>query len=75
MTKRKKKSDNINGNYPLIGWRLKAKSAKTVMEEFEKVERAWNASRDDVESGYKRNYLFYKALMIGLAEMKKNPPK
>lgn len=75
MAGNEKKSDDINGNYPLVGWRLQKEEAEKLMKQFKDVERIWNKSKAAPESGYKRNGLFYKALMIGLAEMKKNPPR
>lgn len=70
MGKRKKSSD-INGNYPVLGFRI-AKAEKTAfMVEFNAVLDLLNSQPGYRRVNLKKNAVYLRALEIGLEHIKK----
>ncbi len=66
-----KKSDNINGNYPVLGFRVTKDERDLTLKEFENV---LNLLRDQPEYrrlNLKKNAVFLRALEIGLEQIRR----
>lgn len=67
----RKKSNDINGNYPLLGFRVAKTEKSLVLKEFEGV---IDLLRDQPEYrclNLKKNAVFLRALEIGIEHIKK----
>lgn len=66
-----KKSDDINGNYPLLGFRVTKNEKDLVLKEFEKAIDLLRAQPEYRRLNLKKNAVFLRALEIGIEQIKK----
>lgn len=66
-----KKSSDINGNYPLLGFRVAKADREELLSEFEAVLTLLGSQPEYRRLNLKKNAVFLRALEIGLTQIKK----
>lgn len=66
-----KKSDDINGNYPLLGFRVTKDEKALVLKEFEGALSLLRTQPEYRRLNLKKNAVFLRALEIGIEQIKK----
>lgn len=66
-----KKSDDINGNYPLLGFRVTKDERDIVLKDFEKTINLLRNQPEYRRLNLKKNAVFLRALEIGIEQIKK----
>lgn len=69
--KERKKSSDINGNYPLLGYRIAKDEKEAFLSEFESVLAVLSAQPEYRRMNIKKNAVFLRALELGLELIKK----
>lgn len=69
--KRTKKSDNINKNYPVLGFRVAKAERNEFVKEFNKLLEGLDALPEYRRVKLKKNALFLWILELGMEELKK----
>lgn len=71
MGSRKKKSADINANYPMLGYRVAKEEKQSFVSEFESVLTLLKAQPEYRRINLKKNAVFLRALELGLEQIKK----
>lgn len=66
-----RKSDDINGNYPLLGFRVTKSEKDLVLKEFENAINLLRSQPEYRRLNLKKNAVFLRALEIGIEQIKK----
>lgn len=67
----RKKSNDINGNYPILGFRVAKTEKEAFIAEFEVVLELLHSQPEYRRINLKKNAVFLRALEIGLETIKK----
>lgn len=66
-----KKSQDINGNYPILGFRVGKTERDDFLDEFEAILEVLRTQPEYRRINLKKNAVFLRALEIGLEQIKK----
>lgn len=66
-----KKSDDINTNYPLLGFRITKDEKEKILNEFEAVRELLSNQPEYRRINLKKNAVFVRALELGLTQIRK----
>lgn len=66
-----KKSDNLNKNYPILGFRISKNERDLFLKEFEMVLELLRDQPEYRRLNLKKNAVFLRALEIGIEQIKK----
>lgn len=66
-----KKSQDINGNYPILGFRIGKAERDDFLDEFENILELLRTQPEYRRINLKKNAVFLRALEIGLEQIKK----
>lgn len=66
-----KKSDDINGNYPLLGFRVTKSERDLLLKQFEDALNLLRGQPEYRRLNLKKNAVFLRALEIGIEQIKK----
>lgn len=67
----RKKSQDINGNYPILGFRITKNERDDFLEEFDQVLELLRQQPEYRRLNLKKNAVFLRALEIGIEQIKK----
>jgi len=67
----RKKSNDINGNYPILGFRIAKAERDEFLNEFESVLELLHNQPEYRRINLKKNAVFLRALEIGIEQIKK----
>jgi hypothetical protein len=67
----RRKSDDINGNYPLLGFRVTKDEKDSFIKEFEMALSILSSQPEYRRINLKKNAVFLRALELGLEQIKK----
>jgi len=67
----KRKSDDINGNYPILGFRVTKDERDAFIQEFETALNLLNNQPEYRRINLKKNAVFLRALELGLEQIRK----
>jgi hypothetical protein len=67
----RKKSNDINGNYPVLGFRIAKAERDDFLKEFENTLELLRGQPEYRRLNLKKNAVFLRALEIGLEQIKK----
>lgn len=67
----RKKSNDINGNYPVLGFRIAKSERDDFLVEFESVLELLHKQPEYRRINLKKNAVFLRALELGLEQIKK----
>ncbi len=67
----RRKSDDINGNYPILGFRVTKDEKNSFIKEFEQAIEILHNQPEYRRINLKKNAIFLRALELGLEQIKK----
>ena len=67
----RKKSQDINGNYPVLGFRITKEERDDFLEEFDQVLELLRHQPEYRRLNLKKNAVFLRALEIGIEQIRK----
>jgi hypothetical protein len=67
----RKKSNDINGNYPILGFRVTKAERDDLLNDFEAVLELLQSQPEYRRMNLKKNAVFLRALEIGIDQIKK----